>query len=360
MLIPTKNVRAGDCLGTDAFHPSGLLVLSAGTLLSAADIEKLQRLGIDKVDIVPPDGVASPPATATAAEAYSFSSEPKEAAREKAVIAAYQEAVDGIKITFEQALEEGFISPEQVARGFNPLAGRVHEEKDVVSLLLVLNNRDDYTYQHSVQVGMISYYIAKWMGQTEEKALLAGRAGYLHDIGKCRIDRAILQKPSRLTAEEYDEIKKHTVFGYDILKRSGFPEEITMAALQHHERFDGSGYPLKLRREAIHPMAKIVAVADIYSAMISTRVYQKKRDLLYVLRELYRCSFGELDPEITQVFIRHMIPNFINKKIQLLTGEIGTIVMTNPSDFFRPLVNFDGEFVDLSERRDLEVEHIFV
>ncbi|WP_426452009.1 HD-GYP domain-containing protein [Paenibacillus sp. S-38] len=356
MLIPTPDVRVGDRLGADAFHASGLLVLSAGTELSADDLDKLQRLGIDLVDILPRSGEAE----ALPAEDYAFSSEPREAAREKAALAAYQEAVDGIKTTFEQALEEGFVSPEQVARGFNPLADQVHEEKDVVSLLLVLNNRDDYTYQHSVQVGMISYYIAKWMGQTEEEALLAGRAGYLHDIGKCRIDRAILQKPSRLTSEEYEEIKKHTVFGYEILKRSGFPEAITMATLQHHERFDGSGYPLKLRKESIHPMAKIVAVADIYSAMISTRVYQKKRDLLYVLRELYRCSFGELDPEITQAFIRHMLPNFINKKIRLLTGEVGVIVMTNPCDYFRPLVNFDGEFVDLSERRDLEVEHIFV
>ncbi|MCZ8518412.1 MULTISPECIES: HD-GYP domain-containing protein [Paenibacillus] len=356
MLIPTHSVRVGDSLSTDAFHASGLLVLSAGTLLSEADIDKLQRLGINEVDIVPRGWDT----TASAADSYPFSAEPEEAEREKAAIAAYQEAVDGIKSTFGQALEEGFISPEQVEQGFNPLADQVHEEKDVVSLLLVLNNRDDYTYQHSVQVGMISYYIAKWMGQPEEEALLAGRAGYLHDIGKCRIEAGILQKPSRLTDEEYEKIKKHTVIGYEILKRSGFPEPITMAALQHHERFDGTGYPLKLRKESIHPMAKIVAVADIYSAMISTRVYQKKRDLLFVLRELYRCSFGELDPQITQVFIRHMIPNFINKKLQLITGETGVIVMTNPTDFFRPLVNFDGEFVDLSERQDLEVEHIFV
>lgn len=83
----------------------------------------------------------------------------------------------------------------------------------------------------------------------------------------------------------------------------------------------------------IHSYSLIVAVADVYSAMISKRVYQDKRDLLFVLKELHRMSFGQLDPKITQVFIRNMIPNFIGKTVSLSDGRVGTIVMTNPTDF---------------------------
>jgi putative nucleotidyltransferase with HDIG domain len=93
-------------------------------------------------------------------------------------------------------------------------------ERDVVSLLLELNSKDDYTYKHSVQVGMISYFIAKWLGKNDKDAYIIGKAGYLHDIGKSKIDSEILQKPSKLTDGEYDLIKKHTLFGYDIINNS--------------------------------------------------------------------------------------------------------------------------------------------
>ncbi|MCP3772263.1 HD-GYP domain-containing protein [Paenibacillus sp. MZ04-78.2] len=353
MLISIHQVKVGDRLGSDTFNGYGLLVLSAHTELSVDDIEKLKLHKIDEVDIAFPDDPEpdaaideSPPArTMHAASA--------------AAVTAYHEAVDGMKNIFEQAIQKGIVYKDQIDNGFNPLVQQVHQVRDVVSLLLVLNNTDDYTYQHSVQVGMISYYIAKWLGQSESDAILVGKAGYLHDIGKSLIDPAILRKPEKLTAEEYERMKKHTVYGYELLQRSGLPAEVCLAALQHHERLDGSGYPYGLGGEEIHPLSKIVAVADIYSAMISSRVYQKKRDLLFVLRELHQCSFGQIDPQITQLFIQHMVPNFIGKKVQLASGETGTIILTHPTDVFRPLVNFDGTFIDLSERTDLEVEHIF-
>lgn len=222
----------------------------------------------------------------------------------------------------------------------------------------MLNSQDDYTYQHSVQVGMLSYYIARWLGWDEEATVRAGKAGFLHDIGKCKIAETILNKPTKLSDEEYDEIKNHPQFGYDILKNSFDDPAIALAALQHHERMDGKGYPLGLSGDQIHPMAKVVAVADVYSAMISSRVYREKRDLLHVLREMFELSFRELDPDITHTFIRHMVPNFIGKSVELSTGEIGTIIMTHPTDFFRPLVQVGDQFLDLSVKRNYEIKHV--
>ena len=123
---------------------------------------------------------------------------------------------------------------------------------------------------------------------------------------------------------------------------------------------DGSGYPHGIRGDEISPIAKIVAVADVYSAMISTRVYQDKRDLLYVLRELYRMSFQELDPETTHTFIRHMIPNFIGKRVDMSSGQSGVIIMTHPTEFFRPLVQLDEEFIDLTEQREYEITQVYM
>lgn len=227
-------------------------------------------------------------------------------------------------------------------------------------MLLLLNTKDDYTYQHSVQVGMLSYYLATWLGYDEKQAVVIGQGGFLHDIGKCQIQDDILNKPERLSDDEFELIKQHTIFGYEIIKRS-FGESIqATVALQHHERIDGNGYPHGINGEQIHPVAKIVAVADVYSAMISSRVYQEKRDLLYVLKELYRMSFNELDPFTTHTFIKHMIPNFIGKQVELQSGETGIIIMTHPSEFFRPLIQINGEFIDLSLERSLEVKHVYM
>lgn len=343
------DLKVGDRTGSDVFNWNGLLVVSANTVLNADDIDKLQRHDIDYVDIMLRYDGKSPeekPAAAIPQE--------NETAR------TYEEAVGGIKLLFQQMLQEGKISKELVDQSFAPLANHIEQEKDVVSLLLTLNNKDDYTYQHSVQVGMISYYIAKWMGKSEEEAVFVGKAGYLHDIGKSRIDNNLLQKPGRLTADEFSQVKRHTEYGYEMIMKSQLPEPIALVALQHHERLDGSGYPNALRSQDIHPFSKIVAVADIYSAMISNRVYQQKQDLLRVLKELHQLSFGKLDAKITQVFIRHMIPNFIGKKVLLNNGESGIIIMTHPTDFFRPLIQINNQFINLSDHHELEIQEIYM
>ncbi|SFM19810.1 HDIG domain-containing protein [Paenibacillus sp. 1_12] len=350
MRVSVMDLQVGDRTGSDIFNKNGLLVVSAHTVLNSSDISKLNLHHIDYVDLmIRFDNSSNHPESAPLLE-EDLSKHAK----------AYEEAVDGIKDLFEQVERSGKLDESQVNESFAPLSNEFAHERDVVSLLLTLNNQDDYTYQHSVQVGMISYYIAKWLGQTNERALIAGKAGYLHDIGKCRIDKSILTKPGRLTDEEFEEIKQHPVIGYQLIKDSNMSEALAQAALQHHERFDGSGYPHGIKGSAILPLSKIVAVADIYSAMISSRVYQKKRDLLFVLRELHRLSFGKLDPKITQVFIRNMIPNFIGKRVLLSSGETGFIVLTHPSDMFKPLVQVDDHFVNLTDHPELVIEEVYV
>lgn len=336
----------GDTLMSDTYNAAGLNLLSAGTSLSGGDIHLLNMHNVDYVDIFPRSADGANPHETADIEASPAQS------------LGFQSAIDGFKDLFDKAGSGELIDNEAIEASFNPLIDSCRDEKDVVSLLLSLNSPDDYTYQHSVQVGMLSYYIAKWMEKSEKEALYIGKAGYLHDIGKSRIDPNILQKPGKLTKDEYDEIKKHTIYGFEIIRDSLQEQAIALAALQHHERINGTGYPLRKINKDIHSYARIVAVADVYSAMINNRVYQEKRDLLYVLKELHRMSFGELDPQITQVFIRHMIPNFIGKKVSLSDGRTGKIIMTNPSDFFRPLVKIEDEFLDLSQLGDVEITQI--
>ncbi|UKS24386.1 HD-GYP domain-containing protein [Paenibacillus sp. HWE-109] len=350
MRIHVLQLIVGDKLLSDSYNTVGLHLLSAGTVLDASDIHMLNRHNVDYVDIEP---------RANGLDLTEHSEIPNRQANESQLLN-FQNSITAIKDIFNSVSTGGSIDNDLVESAFNPLIDSFQEEKDVVSLLLSLTSQDDYTYQHSVQVGMLSYYIAKWMNKSEKDALYIGKAGYLHDIGKCKIDPDILNKPAKLTNDEYNEIQKHTIYGYEIIKSSMKDNTLALVALQHHERMDGSGYPMRKKSTEIHSFSLIIAVADVYSAMICKRVYQEKRDLLIVLKELHRMSFGQLDPKITQVFIRNMIPNFIGKKVSLSDGRIGRIVMTNPSDFFRPLININNEFLDLSQLQDIEITQIAI
>ncbi|MDQ6418316.1 HD-GYP domain-containing protein [Paenibacillus sp. LHD-117] len=358
MRIHVSDILDGDQLSHDIFNNYGLHVLSKGTRLYKSEISRLLQHQIDYVDVsdrnsAPAFGLAEPAQNRTLESTVNPKWLPK-------VQPIYENAVKRFEQLFDSAFEQGVVNDEEVTEILQPLLNNLQLERDVVSMLLLLNTEDDYTYQHSVQVGMLSYYLATWLGYSTEEAAVIGKAGFLHDIGKSKISGDILNKPGKLTSDEFEEVKRHTLYGHDIILNSFREDTLAIAALQHHERIDGSGYPHGLKGEEIHPVSRIIAVVDIYSAMISARVYQKERDLLYVLKELHRLSFNELDPVTTHTFIKHMIPNFIGKKVRLSNEQFGMIVMTHPTEFFKPLVQIDDQFVDLTIDRHYEIEHVYL
>ncbi|SFB39629.1 HD domain-containing protein [Cohnella sp. OV330] len=346
MRIHITDLQAGDQISQDIFNGYGLHVLSSGAILNEHDLSRLYQHRIEYVDI---EQRVSPSFEASETAADLFPPE---------LHFRFEDAVVGCELLFKQAIVEGRISEADAKESFQPLVRHFQEERDVVSLMLSMHTQDEYTYQHSVQVGMLSFYMAKWLDWSDEDQIRAGMAGFLHDIGKSRISEELLKKSGRLTEAEFEEIKKHPLHSYRILTDSYPDDGIAVAALQHHERRDGTGYPERLQDEAILPMSRVIAIADIYSAMTSDRIHQEKRDLLCVLKELYRLSFNELDAEMTQTFINRMIPNFIGKRAQLSDGRWGTIIMTHPTDPFRPLIHVDDAFIDLAVERDLEIDRI--
>lgn len=342
MLVHVTDVRGGDVVSRDIFNQYGLFVLPAGTQLSDADIAKLYQHNIDYIDIEPRQ-----------IDTGAGGSSPQQYLKPM-----FENAVLGSKSLFMEARESGSIEQETFDVVFQPLADRLPDERDVVSMLLLLNTNEEYTFNHAVRVGILSYYMAKWIDRSEEEALTIGKAGLLCDIGKCRVDPELINKPEPLTEEEYRIIRQYPVHGSEIVKQSFGDELMTTAVLQHLERMDGSGYPQGLRGEEIHYAARIIAVADVCSAMISTRTYRERRDLLHVLRELHRLSFNELDPNIVHTFISRLLPFFIGKTAILSNGQSGVIIMTNPTDYFRPLIRSDDEFIDISRRPEIEVVDI--
>ncbi|HAK88630.1 MAG TPA: HD-GYP domain-containing protein [Nitrospiraceae bacterium] len=173
----------------------------------------------------------------------------------------------------------------------------------VKALAAAIDAKDPYTHGHSFRVAKYSVAIARKLNFPEDTVVDIEVAGYMHDIGKIGVLDTVLRKAGKLTDEEYDEIKKHPGFTWRILEPIRLPENIVLAASQHHERLDGRGYPLGLKAEDIHQFAKIIAVADVFDALTSDRTYRPAITVEKALTMLCDGKDNEFDREIVMALI---------------------------------------------------------
>lgn len=165
-----------------------------------------------------------------------------------------------------------------------------------------------------------------------------GIAGLLHDMGKSKIPNEILNKPARLTDEEFQLMKQHALFGYQILKeKNDFNDRIMLGVLQHHEKLNGKGYPMGVGADKIHLYARIISVADIYDALVTERPYKKgfsQRDAI----EMIMAMTEELDIEVMKSFLGSIILYPVDSIVTLSNGEKAKVVSNDPNYVLRPTV----------------------
>lgn len=230
------------------------------------------------------------------------------------------------------------------------------------SLLDMLHNTrniDDSTYVHSINVGVISRLIGVWSHVPEDQLDVLTLCGLLHDIGKTQVPSEIIEKPGRLTAEEYEIIKSHTALGYRMIEAENMDHRIKNAILMHHERFDGSGYPFGLTGERIDTFASIVAIADVYDALTSDRVYRTAVCPFEVIAIFENDGLQKYNPNYILTFLEHMALTYIGNNVRLNDGSTGRIMRIDERRLTRPLIQLaDGSFADLTKQLDLYVEQI--
>jgi putative nucleotidyltransferase with HDIG domain len=181
---------------------------------------------------------------------------------------------------------------------------RAAHQATIRALVQAVDIKDGYTRGHSERVGQASMLIARELGMAEERVEVLRFAGILHDVGKLGVPTRLLRKDGPLTPDERKVIELHPEYGHEIVRGIGFLGEARSAILHHHERLDGSGYPYGLAGDRIPEFARVVAVADAFDAMTSTRTYSRARPVDVALAELERCAGSQFDPDMVGALVR--------------------------------------------------------
>ena len=235
------------------------------------------------------------------------------------------------------------------------------EENDAIAVDIgMLKVSDEYTFKHSVDVATIGMVIASKYGMTKKQVHDIGIVGLLHDIGKSKIPNEVLNKAGKLTDEEFAIMRQHPVIGYHILQeKKNVPKEIMEGVLEHHEKINGKGYPIGLSGEKINPYAKVIAVADIYDALVTERPYKKpmtQRDAV----EMIMTMTDEIEINVMKSFLNSVILYPVGSIVQLSNGETAKVVENNMQYILRPKVVGlkTGKVYDLAE--DLKCASIII
>ncbi|MBL8489982.1 MAG: HD-GYP domain-containing protein [Rhodocyclaceae bacterium] len=202
-----------------------------------------------------------------------------------------------------------------------------------------VKNKDDYTFLHSVSVCALLVAFCRAVGLDARTLHLAGVGGLLHDIGKVRVPDAILNKPGRLTEEEFQAMKSHVVEGRRILlETEGMHEISVQVAHQHHERHDGSGYAEGLKGDAISQMGQMAAICDVYDAITSDRVYHKGLQPHEALRKIFEWSKFHFNPALVQQFLRTIGIYPVGTLVMLESGRIAVVLEQAEGNLLLPTV----------------------
>ncbi|MCR5216975.1 MAG: HD domain-containing protein [Lachnospiraceae bacterium] len=352
-------LNAGQIVAEDVFSVTGQLIVPAGTRLDEDTVHKIQMYNVSMVQVS--DGEFTPtPAVMMEEPHETYSQRIKKSLEFQQFKAAYLKNIEEFHGVINEIVEKNLpMNPKDLlAKTAYLLDTSSSSTLHVFDMLQNMREYDDTTYTHCINVAMINRVFGIWLGMSQSDVESLTLAGLLHDIGKLATPDYILNKPARLTEEEYALVKDHATAGYNYLKNQAIDPRVKEAVLFHHERGDGSGYPYGLTQDQIPEFAKITAIADVYDAMTAKRVYREPICPFVALRYIEQDGFVKYDPKYLMTFMRNVVSTYINMTVQLSNGQIGDVIMINQHAPSRPLVKIGKTFIDLSTRRDLDIERI--
>ena len=287
--LPTSKLTPGMALGQDIYDGAGRLLLAKHLLLSEEYISNLEFLGFPGIYID---------------DEFTQGIEIQQVLNPQVRSQALKVVHDMFAFDVDSDAEEDMpVSEIKIQKTIERIVENILSNGDIMCNVLDIKNYDDYIYYHSINVAMMSVLLGANYGMNEESLYQLTTAAILHDIGKIAVPDAVLNKPSRLTDGEYELMKKHTIWGKEILAGLEFLPQADMGAAYHHERFDGKGYPYGIKGDKIPDIVRIISAADSLDAMSSNRCYRRHCDKDYIISEFEKGAGTQFDADVAQVVV---------------------------------------------------------
>ena len=354
--VSIDNITEGMIAGKPLYGASGHLLIQSGAPLTKTVITKLRTTGyfglyiddelskgIDPVDVV---------SDASRREA-------------KNALAKIMKSTAENKAKFFQG------NFNEVSAALNQIIEEITSSETSIVNVVNMKNFDDYTYEHSVNVCVLACVIGIGMNMSHSDLRKLGLAAILHDVGKMFIEKEILNKHEMFSIEEFEEFKKHVFLGVEKLKLDQeLPPTVTAAILQHHERFDGSGYPHEKIADEIAFEAQIISLVDVYDSITTNKPLNPPLTSVEAYEYIWESSGMAFNPELVEIFAKKIAPYPLGVQVLLSDGQIGIIFKNHEDNLLRPVVkllpttdNPEERFIDLNNDSTpyrITIEKIFM
>ena len=338
--ISTRVIKPGMILEQTIADRADRVLIARGTVLDEYHIDSMKKMGITGVyirtGVIEEKHEENEPVITAQVQQQIDKVKIEDRARVHLSESVKKRVAEGVQYLYQDTESTGFVD---MTRSITDDLMKAIEDNEAIAVdISALKVSDEYTFKHSVDVATMSMIVSRQYGLPDEQIYEIGISGLLHDIGKSKISNEILNKAGKLTDEEFALIKQHSLLGYQILKdKPELSNAIKLGVLQHHEKINSSGYPMGATEDKIHIFAKIIAVADIYDALVTERPYKKAftpRDAV----EMIMAMTGELDLKVMQSFLESVILYPVGTNVDLSNGEKAKVVANNAKYVLRPTV----------------------
>jgi HD-GYP domain-containing protein (c-di-GMP phosphodiesterase class II) len=353
--IPIEELKPGMVFTRTVFGDNYEIIAEPNTPITSKDIENLKKKGVKFVETTGElKGIVK------IQEEVPLVDKVESSARE--LITFYKSLVDSVESVYTNYKVNKEILPEKVVNIVEKVIDKISEvgDKNVFLNLINIVDKTKYLPTHVLNATILGLLLGKEINYPESKLKLLGTGILLMDIGMVFIPMSILERETRLTDEEYNKIKTHTVLGYKaVVQENNMSPEVGRVCLEHHERWDGTGYPRNLQKQQISEYARVAAIVDTYEAMTRKRVYRDRMMSFEAMRAILTEGSTKFDPDILKVFLRMMSVYPVGSYVMLNTRAIAKVISSDPISPFRPVVKVvydefgtkidDGETIKLSE-----------
>ncbi|APH05029.1 HD-GYP domain-containing protein [Bacillus weihaiensis] len=327
----------GSELQEDIYSEQGILLLKKGITLNENHILLLHKYKFGEKILIKQEKKKEEPVTAEQ----------------------YRDMITIIKETFQQIIAKEKVNFDNILPPFYQLVTTALQDLEIMKVIQQTGPKENYLYQHSLNVGILSAMIGKILGYAKKDCLLLAEMGLFHDLGMIHY-KDIVEKNEKLTEQEYQSVKDHTKLGYLLLRsQNELDNLVAEAALLHHERINGAGYPRGKKLDEVSLYIQIISVADCFNAMCNNPYMNQKEDFECMYELINEAEGNSLNPAVVIPFIRFLMRQQLHKQVTLSDSSLATIVFIHENEPHQPLVQIgDEDYIDLRKQSTLKIVNI--